>query len=135
MSIINPDTLFAVIGVAGGGAVGAAIQAFFSRRKSQAEVTHLEAQAEGVIVNAAMQVADRLQVQLAELENRTTILSERNKEVREELAIVHTQNIKMAGQIAKLEQENKVLKTSYSKLKAENDKLKVKKVKSDKDTK
>ena len=135
MTFINTDILFAVMGATGGGAVGALVQVFFSRRKNQAEAAHLEARAEGVIVNAAMQVADRLQVQLAELEERTTILAGKNKEVRDELTLVHEQNIKMAKQIAHLEKENKSLKTSYNKLKAENDKLKTKLDKYNKDSK
>jgi TolA-binding protein len=124
MSLLTPEIVFMLLTAAGGGAVGATVQALFSRRKSRAEALHLEAQADSVVVNAAMQIADRLQVQLTELEERTEILAQKNKEVREELAQVHIQNIKMAKQIAKLEKENKSLKTSYTKLKEENAKLK-----------
>lgn len=126
MSLISPEIMFAVLGATGGGAVGAIVQVMFSRRKSKAEALHLEAKADSVVVNAAMQIADRLQVQLAELEERTATLAVKNQEVKEDLAQVHIQNIKMAKQIAKLEKENKSLKTSYNKLKEENEKLKQK---------
>jgi len=134
MSLLNTEIMFAVLGATGGGAVGAAIQTFMSRRKIKAEVRKLDAQADSTVVNAAMQIADRLQVQLAELEERTAVLAIKNREVREELAQVHIQNIKMAKQIAKLERENKSLKTSYTKLKEENEKLKQKLNKSNKDS-
>jgi predicted RNase H-like nuclease (RuvC/YqgF family) len=126
MSIFSPELLFTILAATGGGAIGAVIQAIFARRKNKAEALHLEAQTDSVVVNAALQVADRLQVQLAELERRTNLLAGKNKEVREELALVHTQNLKMSKQIAKLERENKSLKTSYTKLKEENEKLKTK---------
>ena len=126
MSFMSPEVIFTVIAATGGGAVGAIVQAVFARRKNRAEAEHLEAQTEGVIVNAAMQVADRLQVQLAELENRTAALTIKNKEVRDDLDAMHILNNKMAKQIAKLEKENRSLKTSYTSLKAENEKLKTK---------
>tara|TARA_Y100000310_G_scaffold299451_1_gene334309 strand:+ start:143 stop:550 length:408 start_codon:yes stop_codon:yes gene_type:complete len=135
MSILSPEIIFAVAGTAGGGAIGAVIHALFSRHKNRAETTHLEAQTDGIIVNAAMQIADRLQVQLAELEERTAQLTEKNREVREELAQVHTQSLKMAQQIAKLEKENRSLKTSYTKLKEENEKLRHKLEKESQDSK
>ena len=126
MLLSNPELLITILAATGGGAVGATIQALFSRRKSRAEATHLEAQADSVVVNAAMQIADRLQVQLTELEERTTALAEKNREVRAELELVHVQNIQMAERMAHLERENISLKTSYTKLKEENEKLKTK---------
>jgi len=126
MSVISPEILFAVLGATGGGAVGAIVQSIFARRKNKAEALHLEAQADSVIVNAALQVADRLQVQLAELEKRTAALALKNQEVRVDLDAVHVLNQKMAKQIAKLEKENKSLKISHTALKEENEKLKTK---------
>jgi len=126
MSIISPEILFAILGATGGGAVGAVIQSVLARRKNKAETLHLEAQADSVIVNAALQVADRLQVQLAELEKRTSALALKNQEVRTDLDAVHVLNQKMARQIAKLEKENKFLKISHTALKEENEKLKTK---------
>lgn len=135
MSLFSSEIMFAILGATGGGAVGAIVQVMFSRRKSRAEVLHLEAQADSVVVSAAMQIADRLQVQLAVLEERTATLAVKNQEVKEDLAHLHIQNIKMAKQIAKLERENRSLKTSYNKLKEENEKLKQKLDKSDPDIK
>jgi len=126
MSVISPEILFTILGATGGGAVGAIIQALLAQHKNKAEALHLEAQADSVIVNAALQVADRLQVQLAELEQQTAALTIKNKEVRDDLDAVHILNQKMTKQIAKLEKENRSLKTSYTKLKEENEKLKAK---------
>ena len=126
MTLFSPEVFFTLVTVAGGGAIGAIIQAFVSRRKQAAETLHLEAQADSLVVNAALQISDRLQVQLAELEERTTVLATKNTEVREDLALVHVQNLKMAKQIAKLERENKSLKTAHKQLKEENEKLKAK---------
>ena len=125
-SLASIELLYAIGGATGGGALGALVQALFSRRKQKAEAQHLEAEADSMVVNAALQIADRLQVQLAQLEARTQELSDRNRQVRSELEAVRAHNIKMEQQIDKLTQENKSLKTACEKLEAENEILKQK---------
>ena len=120
-TIASVELLYAVIGATGGGVLGAIVNALFSRRKRIAETEHLEASADSMVVNAALQIADRLQVQLVRLEAKTRELSERNRQVRSELVDVRVHNVKMEQQIAKLTKENKALRTACDKLKAENE--------------
>ncbi len=98
-----------VIAVAGGGAIGALIQSLAHGRKTSAEAKKLHSEASESVVNAALQISDRLQIQIVQLQEHMDNLDSRNLILKDEVEELRSQNIQMAGKIEMLEIENKKL--------------------------
>ncbi len=113
-----------VVSLMGGGLIATLLAYVFNREKTSAEANKFQSEADGSVVNAALQIADRLQVQISQLEDRINNLDSRNIKLKEEVSELRSQNLEMSANIKCLQEENRVLHRENRALKGELDEYK-----------
>jgi len=109
------------IALLSGGALGAWITARAKYNKTEAEADKLQSEASHAIVTAALDISDRLQIQLLQMQEQIDALDERNIALKETVDDLQRQNIDMFSKITVLEQENKKLHSENRSLKEKLD--------------
>jgi cell division protein FtsB len=113
-----------IVSVMGGGLIATLLSIYFNKDRTTAETKKLQTDSDSSIVNAALQIADRLQVQLSQLEDRIDNLDDRNKKLKLEVSELRNQNLEMSANIKILQDENKMLHQENRGLKGELDEYK-----------
>tara|TARA_Y100000310_G_scaffold337272_2_gene423931 strand:+ start:76 stop:477 length:402 start_codon:yes stop_codon:yes gene_type:complete len=113
-----------IVSVMGGGLIATLLSVYFNKDRTTAETKKLQTDSDSSIVNAALQIADRLQVQLSQLEDRIDNLDDRNKKLKLEVSELRNQNLEMSANIKVLQDENKMLHQENRGLKGELDEYK-----------
>ncbi len=122
MDVFNYELIVtSVVSLMGGGLIATLLNHVFSRERVKAETKKLKNEGDSSIVDAAMQIADRLQVQMVQLEDRINNLDDRNKKLRVEVSELKIQNLEMSANIKALQEENKTLHKENKALKGELD--------------
>ncbi len=125
MADFNYELLItSIVSVMGGGLIATLLSIYFNKDRTTAETKKLQTDSDSSIVNAALQIADRLQVQLSQLEDRIDNLDDRNKKLKLEVSELRNQNLEMSANIKILQDENKMLHQENRGLKGELDEYK-----------
>ncbi len=125
MADFNYELLItSIVSVMGGGLIATLLSVYFNKDRTTAETKKLQTDSDSSIVNAALQIADRLQVQLSQLEDRIDNLDDRNKKLKLEVSELRNQNLEMSANIKVLQDENKMLHQENRGLKGELDEYK-----------
>lgn len=113
------------IASAAGGTLGMFIKATMDKHKTKAETKKLSAESEGLIVQVALRMAEKLESSVKILEEKTENLSNKNVKLEHELAEIRLSNISMVREMEVLKKQNDGLSQTCDILIRENTSLKV----------